>query len=356
VRICFVGHVFHGRTRSSAFIQSILRELGEVTVLSSSPDDAGGIADDEIVEHYRQNAYDLWVFWQTEYVAARLLPLGLRNAVIAPMYDGAAGRPDAFFQQFVNCRFAAFSRELHARFQRLGLRSLCFEYWPPLPEGSTDVTAERQDWSAFFWERRPLEVPNAPLVLEQCQELGIPRLHIHAAPDFAADAAGTASYRTRGRILGIETTTSTWFEDVNEYHAVSAGALFYFAPRLSEGIGMAMLEAMARGQVVVAPDRPTANQYIGHLSSGILYDPDRPLELPRLTEASVREMSAAARTRVAFGREEWERDVERLRSFLLDDGRRWAGSDVSAHFLNGLQRAMRQRRLKSASGSTKMQR
>ena len=340
MKICFVGHTFHGKTRSSQFFQSILAELGEVTVLNSSPDRIG-LADDPVVEHYLSEPYDLWVFWQTEYLAARLIPFGLRNAVIAPMYDGAVGRPDAFFQQFVGCRFASFSRELHRRLQSIDCRSASFEYWPE-PAPKRERSFAPKDWSAFFWERRPLEIPNMGTVAQQCRLMKLGRLHVHAAPDFATDSLG---FSFAGNMQGVDITTSSWFDDPAEYRKVSGDPLFVFAPRLTEGIGMVQLEAMSRGQIVIAADRPTANQYIGNLSSGILYDPDRPYELPRLTEARVAEMSAAAYSRVVFGRQEWEEDIERLKSFLLDDGRRWPNSDNSAHFGRKILHSVRQRRL-----------
>lgn len=344
MKICFVGHTFHEKTRSSDFIRSILKELGEVTVLNSSPDD-DRMDDDAVVLEFLENKYDLWVFHQTEYVAARLLPLGLRNAVIAPMYDGAWAWPDDFFRQFVNCRFLSYSRALHTRLQRLDQRSMSFEYWPepaPVPERSMD----RETWSAFFWERRPLMVPNARSVAQQCRALDIKSLHVHAAPDFPQEAVSTRGFRHRDNLGGVALTTSTWFESAAEFRAVSGAPLFHFAPRLYEGIGMTMLEAMARGQIVVAPDRPTANQYIGHLSSGILYDPERPLDLPDLTASEAEEMSAAARQRVVRGYETWQMDRERLVSFLLEDGKRWPSTDSAAHFGLAIRRAARARRIK----------
>ena len=347
MKICFVGHRFHERTGSTKFLQSILSELGEVTTLASSPDD-DRMADDAIVVEYLTNRYDLWVFLQTEYIAARLVPLGLRNAVLVPMYDGAWARPDDFFRQFVNCRFLSFSRALHTRLQRLDQRSASFEYWPaPLPP--IERPSERASWSAFFWERKPLDVPNARTVAQQCRALEIKKLHIHAAPDFPAEAMSAHGYRNRDNLAGVSLTTSTWFESADEFRTVSGQPLFHFAPRLYEGIGMTMLEAMARGQIVVAPDRPTANEYIGHMSSGILYDPDRPTDLPELTEPEAMELSAAARKRVERGHAAWEADRERLVSFLLDDGRRWPTTDSSAHFALAIRRAARARRTKASA-------
>ena len=342
MKICFVGHTFHERTGSTRFIQSILAEMGTVTVLHSSPDDPR-LADDAVVLEYLNNDYDLWVFLQTEYVAARLVALGLRNAVIIPMYDGVWNHPDDYWRQFVNCRFATFSRTLHARLQRLDLRSASFEYWPePVAPVARDMAQDT--WSAFFWERKPLEAPNARTVAKQCRSLKIGRLHVHAAPDFAHEAASSHSYRRRESLEGVALTTSDWFEHRADYEAVSGAPLFHFAPRLREGIGMTMLEAMARGQIVIAPDRPTTNEYIGHRASGILYDPERPLALPELSESEAASISAAALSRVAFGHRAWTQDRERFVSFLQDDGRRWPTSDASAHFGLQIRRAARARR------------
>lgn len=350
MKICFVGHTFHQRTQSSAFFRSVLEELGEVTQLCSSPDAQGGADDDSIIEHFVSNEYDLWVFWQTEYIAERLVPLGLRNALLAPMYDGAWSRPDNFFKQFVTCRFLSWSRVMHTRLQRLDCRSALFEYWPA-PNPPIERSLDPADRSGFFWERRPFEVPNARQVLRQCRVLGVKKLHLHLVPDFERDKGRSPQPRGRQRIQGVEVSTSNWFDSRADYLEASAMPLFYFAPRLIEGIGMASLEAMANGQIVVAPDRPTANQYIGHMSSGILYDPERPYDLPEMSEQTIRELSAAARSRVTFGHEDWERDRERLKSFVLDDGRRWANTDGSAHFGNRIHAALRQRRVRSAAGA-----
>ncbi|WMS40865.1 glycosyltransferase [Acuticoccus sp. MNP-M23] len=345
MKICFVGHTFHERTGSTRFIQSLLAELGTVTVLHSSPDDPR-LSDDTAVETYLKEDFDLWVFLQTEYVAARLLPLGLRNAVIIPMYDGAWSHSDDYWRQFINCRFATFSRTLHSHLQRLDQRSASFEYWPE-PAAPVARNTAPETWSAFFWERKPQDVPSARTVAKQCRTLKIGSLHVHAVPDFPHEAASAHSYRRRDTLEGVALTTSDWFDDKAEFAAVSGAPLFHFAPRLREGIGMMTLEAMARGQIVVAPDRPTANEYIGHRSSGILYDPERPLALPELSQGEAEDISAAAWSRVEFGHRAWTQDRERLISFLLDDGRRWPNTDSSAHFGLKIRQAARSRKLSS---------
>jgi glycosyltransferase involved in cell wall biosynthesis len=111
-----------------------------------------------------------------------------------------------------------------------------------------------------------------------------------------------------------------------------------FAPRALEGIGMAFLEPMARGQIVVAPDRPTMNEYLRHRTTGLLFDPDRPeLDLAP-TPAMFAAMSRAAVRTVSLGHARWLADRERLVSIIAADGRRWSTRDHSAHFRNEIRR------------------
>jgi hypothetical protein len=57
---------------------------------------------------------------------------------------------------------------------------------------------------------------------------------------------------------------------------MTSKANVFFAPRAREGIGMAFLEAMARGQCVVANHAPTHSEYITHNVSGVLFDLQNP--------------------------------------------------------------------------------
>jgi glycosyltransferase involved in cell wall biosynthesis len=161
-------------------------------------------------------------------------------------------------------------------------------------------------------------------------------------PDFAADAPP----RTSGVIDGVDVVVSRWFDRREAFEVAAGGPAFFFAPRPLEGIGMACLEAMARGQIVIAPDLPAANEYVAHLTSGLLYDPVAPPEgtaLPMLDDVAVTRMSQAARRKAVEGRRTWLADIDRLKSILADDGRRWSTSDASAAFARTIRAAARAR-------------
>jgi hypothetical protein len=338
MRIAFVDHPDHERTGSSRFAREAVALVGETTVLLAGANDPH--ADDAVVDAFLSGRHDRWVFWQTETVAARLVPLGLRGAVLVPMLHRVYPAPDAHFLQFILSRFAVFTRALHTRLQSLGCRSAHFAYAPePLP--IVERAAEKAAWSAFFWQRQDDEVPNGPSVIAQCRALGIARLHIRRS---AGDESGQALVDL-GRREGVAVTVSAFTDDPATARALARHAHVVFAPRPYEGLGLTILEAMAAGQVVIAPDLPAANERIGHMTSGILYELARPLDLPHLTAERLAALGVAARARAAAAHADWLADRDRLASYILDDGRRWSAADGSAAFVNQLRRRAHERRI-----------
>ena len=337
LRFCYVGHRFHERSESTSFLLELLRDIGQVDVFASDPD-ADPSEDDKLVAQIAGARYDCHVFLQTEYVAARLRPFITGRVIIVPMYDGAVGRPDLFWQQFVHATFISFSRTHHEHLETLGCRSAHFAFFPALQPATDYAFVEA---GAFFWERRPDTKVNLHSVLQLCRQLDITSLHVHSAPDFESLARPMS--RLDPHIEAIKLTRSQWFEKRQDYDVIAGAPLFFFAPRLTEGIGMTVLEAMSRGQIVVAPDLPTVNEYISHGTTGILYNPDNPNISLRLEEAALKQISAAARQKIEYGRADWLADTHRLRSILLNDGQRWSTRDVSSHFMNSLRRSASQR-------------
>ncbi len=335
MRFCFVGHKFHKKTRSSIFFIDLLKTLGEVEEFYSSPDE-NDLSDDRLISHLSTSTFDCYIFFQTEYIAEKLVPLGLGRTILVPMYDGAVGRSALFWRQFVDCDFISFSRAHHEDLQRFGLRTAYFQYFPePAPRPELDF---EEPLSAFFWERRPGHEPTLQTVTRLCNLIGIRTLHLHAAPDMGEGAAGRLNRPEAFTMDGVKITASRWFEHRSEFDAVVERAHFVFAPRALEGIGMSFLEAMARGQIVVAPDQPTMNEYVRHRTTGILYQfGDLNIDF-KPTAATLSQISRAAILKITSGHKHWQLDQERLKSLLSNDGRRWSTKDVSSHFRNEIRR------------------
>ncbi len=334
MKIAYVGHTAHNKTLSNEFFTNILKDIGEVRYFSYSPDHDGDGAIDVLTAQILDGQYDKVIFWQTEEVAKSVVPaLDQRRVILVPMWDGAVTRDGNFWHQFQGLRFISFSRKLHETLLICGLRSSYFQYFSePAPELDQNIAAGER--TAFFWERRPSEALNLSVVYEQCSLLQVEKLYLHAVPDFTQDMA-----QQRLRILqlngeSIPIFVSGWMEDKSEKEALVSGKTFYFAPRSIEGIGMGVVEALARGQIVVSPDNSTMNEYIGHLSSGILYEPKRPFDIPRLTKSEIKKLSEGAYAHARFGYERWLKDIERLKSMIRSDQRRWLATDYGAHFSN----------------------
>ena len=337
LRYAFIGHRFHERSKSTQFFQQILCEIGDVEVFTADPD-ADATENDELIGILIEKTFECFVFLQTEFLAEQLRPLTSSRIIIIPMYDGAIGRADAFWRQFVGARFVSFCREHHEHLVELDCDSTSFQYFPPCKPLQERDPARR---TAFFWERRPDLSINLGLVLDLCGQLGVQALHVHAAPDFER-----SRNNTRSRIMqmgNMSVTWSTWFDQREDYEAAATASLFFFAPRLREGIGMASLEAMSAGQIVVAPDLPSTNEYVGHATTGILYNPQNPQIERSFSETELVNIAIAARQRAEIGRTQWLADVDRLKSLLLDDGRRWSTGDASSRFFNDLRAAASRR-------------
>ncbi|BAK65694.1 hypothetical protein SLG_10190 [Sphingobium sp. SYK-6] len=343
MRICFVGHAFHKLSRSHIFFLDILKALGSVEEYYHSPDDPRDPADD-IVAAIAAKRFDRYIFWQTEYIASELLcATEFGRMILIPMFDAASHYDETWWQRFQMHRFIAFSRAMHETLQCAGLDSSYFQYFPePAAEPITFAEPE----GAFFWERRPMERTNASQVRAQCRALGLTKLHVHAAPDRPHHRIAQSARLAQMKDGAVPVSVSGWFDDRAALDACASTFRFYFAPRTQEGIGATFLEAMARGQIVLAPDAPTMNEYIGHLSSGILYDPDAPLSLPILSKSDLDRISTGAFQRVRLGHERWLKDRERLNSIILDDRRRWSYSDSAASFGNLLRREAHERALR----------
>jgi hypothetical protein len=335
MRICYVGHKFHNKTRSTQFFLDIIKTLGSVEEFFSSPDEPDS-ADDALIATLATSTFDCYIFLQTEYIAERLLPFGLGRFILVPMYDGAKGRPPRFWRQFLDAQFISFSRVHHEELQRLDCKTAYFQYFPK--PGLTAAYDFAQPHSAFFWERLPGRQPTLQTILRLCNELGIKTLHLHAAPDFVGHGGRRLTGPEASEMDGVQVTASSWFESAADLHAVAERAHFMFASRPLEGIGMSFLEAMARGQIVIAPNGPTMNEYIRHRTTGILYDFGRLKMNWQPTFDELNAISCAAVHKAADGFEEWSLDQERLKSLIVNDGRRWSTMDVSSHFKNEIRR------------------
>lgn len=298
MKVFFFDHAFHKKTASSHFFVQLLSTSFEVEHIFFEPN-----ADSSWINASVIGKNDIIVLWQMDFLAPLFLGRGLKVVVI-PMFDGSWGGPDLHWLFARNAVFINFSLSLHNRIEEMGGRSTLVRYYPEVTP--TPCVREDDDVNVFFWRRRPEDGIDFDLV-DCLVGREASSIHIHDAPDDPSQAY-RLSRVPKGRKYRL--TQSRWFESEADYSAVLSQANVFIAPRNGEGIGMAMVDALARGMVVIASDVPTHNEYIADGINGVLFDLASPC--PVALKGRMRSLSAMAWRAAQFGRERWLASVPKI--------------------------------------------
>jgi hypothetical protein len=297
MRAAFLANSFHLlKTKSSDFFVDLLRDtFDEVSVIPFK--EAWG----RVPGHH----WDVMVLWMDMMDPRELEALGIRNIVIVPMYDSCS-HEESFWRRYAQYKVLCFSRTLYESLSAWGMDAQYFQYFPPTPKKLAAPPSSAL--SAFFWPRTD------KLTWETVKRLvGGTRfegIQFHWTNAIHPDISGfpsEADVRSYGLQVSSWTANRTEFENLLAPHGV------FFASRASEGIGMSFLEAMSRGMCVVAPDRPTMNEYIRHENNGLLYDLDNPVSLDF---SGWQELGVRAAEYCREGRSRWEGSQGELQAFL----------------------------------------
>jgi hypothetical protein len=302
-KLLFIDHVFHQKTRSSEFFKEFLRQHFEVEEIHIDP-----MAPLKDIARACEAQADVVLVWQLDFLVPIFLSAGCKTIAV-PMYDGSANMPDLHWMWAHQARFINFSRRLHDRVSRVGGTSMLVKYFPK-PQ-TTHRLPEFDTLRVFLWQRRPNEGINLSLV-ERLLGPQLSSLHIHDSAD--DPEIDTAPFMRRS-LNSYDFTSSRWFQSSAQYLDLLDRANVFVAPRRSEGIGMAMIEAMSRGMVVLASDWPVHDEYISNWINGVLFNPDAPGEFT-LTRSDAERLSDMASRTVAIGHETWRDNLPALVNFI----------------------------------------
>lgn len=309
-RIAYIDHSFHRTTRSTEFLPEVLQRHGHV--VEHFWDDAwqGGppVAWNEVAAH------DVVIMFQSFCRPDRpYFRQSHPNVIYIPMLDqfglwqGPLYNLSAFWEPFQGSKVLNFSNALQSMTTAFGIASHFTRYYQPV---TASPASARDGLHGFFWLRRELQLP-WKTIRQLIEGVRFDSFHIHLATDPGTPAPQLPSAEDIGR---HRITTSTWFEHKADLHALMERANVYFAPRAEEGIGQSFLEAMGRGQCVVAPNQGTMNEYILPGFNGLLFDilHPQPLDFSDVTR-----LGARARESTIAGRAAWERAEDELVRFVL---------------------------------------
>lgn len=299
--LALVDHSFHQQTRSSDFLRAYLHDHFTVTEYW---DDSWRGGQTVTVDQLNRGQFSHIIFLQT---LPPLQDLGRVQGrmVWVPMYDGVYQYDKTFWLQVTRLPLTVicFSRTLYDLIQQYGVDCHYLQYWlnPETVPMQTDFSTKR----LFFWQRTDITWNEVKQLLgEQTLDQCILKLD----PD-PGHAAVYPSEQDRKR-YHIEVVSGTLSRPA--YDRLLERSNIFIAPRRYEGIGLSMLEAMARGMTVIALDHPTMNEYIKNDLNGLLCSEDfRTVNLEK-----IQQLGTQARADSMQGWKQWQLDQTRLYTIL----------------------------------------
>lgn len=310
-RIAYIDHSFHSKTLSTLFLVDILRRHDHDVDLfwDDSWKGGEGIPFDSVIDYDVIIMFQTWCQPISQYYRRRH-----DNVIAIPMldslglYKGPVYNCLHVWESFHGCKVLSFSSAVHSIVTSLGMSSLYVRYTPP--PAAAPLTRSIDGLRGFFWIRRD-DLVSWSMVKELIGPTLFDGLHLHISPDPYSPQPTLPTQEDRQR---YNITTSSWFDNKEDFFNILHNANVFFAPRAEEGIGQSFLESMARGQCVIALDNGTMNEYIIHGVNGLLY---RKNNLAPLDFTRVPEMGINAWQTMVQGNNTWLSQEKELVDYIL---------------------------------------
>jgi FkbM family methyltransferase len=225
-------------------------------------------------------------------------------------------------------RILAYTPLISERSIAAGLPTLLVRYAPD--PGRFPETVWSEGRILYYWNR--VGLVRKDTLIRLCKELQIRKLLFR--PFLDPGIPQELGYDVTTREAGFEVETVPFFDSPAEANAFTSRANVVIAPRPSEGVGLAFLEAMAAGKAVLSVNRPTMSEYIEHGRTGILLKAKKiwwsngtPMLSTRVSGrqdwsavkgADLEAIGRNARKAMSDCQRVWQDDVVAIRKFVLD--------------------------------------
>ena len=276
MRVLFADHECHRKTRSADFFLEILRERFELDLhYYSACYDC--LMPDRLVERA-----DIVVFW--EFLPGRRdICIPGKPCVFVPMYDNEWGSKWQWRRiARSGMGVISFCDAVAAHAKSCGVENVLSVHYAPDPGRLEPSSGDPR--KALYWNRGNFS------------ERQIRSLFADGAID--------------------ELSVQTGFMPREEYDEFSGRFGVCVAPRRKEGIGMAFLEQLARGNCVIAHDDATMNEYIADGANGILLDFDKPKR--KISAGEIAAVRKNARAFAFTARKRWLAERDAIAPFLME--------------------------------------
>lgn len=295
--IAFVDLSFHiNNTKSSQFFVDILKPLGDVHLIPN--EDAW-----RIIPKLKPDVLILWQFLMSP---DQIDSYHVKNVIIIPMYDACPHELE-FWTPFKKYKFFCFSKTFYNFLTENNFNCIYSQYYMK-PSASQAAKSAVNIQNAFFWQRYEKLTWNT--IKNVAEKLPIKHLHFHTGLASSEDTRPTDE-----EIKKYSINFTSWFENKSDMDIILDTSGIYIAPRLSEGIGLSFIEAIARGNFICAYDAPTMNEYVTDGVDGILFTEDK-IPSKKITKAQIALMQKKSFARAKKGYKAWNDSLEGIRNFV----------------------------------------
>ncbi len=267
LNILIVDHICHKMTKSFDFLIKLLSEQFDVDVFYYEKHGVCRIPSDQI-------ARADWVVF-LEFLPWRFrLGVSGKKCLFVPMYDNEWSSVWQW-RRIAKSRMSilSFSSHVTNHALRYGVEPsrLLDVRFAPNPEKYQDMQGDPR--KLLLWERGDISFDT----IKKCFAPGdLDKILILRHPDERISYSKISDEDKRNYNVEVR---EVGFLPEDEYKALMSECGLYVAPRLKEGIGMAFLEAMAMGKVVIAHNEGTMNEVIEHGKNGWLLNMRKPMQV-----------------------------------------------------------------------------
>ncbi len=308
MKIIFIGHLKHVTTKSSQFFLDI---FSDHQIDKFFFDDKNA---KQVIDKIQPDKYDLAICWQYDFMVPFFQSYNIPTVAV-PMYDGSFGHRKEHWINISKARHVNFSQTLHFKSSNFGAVSLFNQYYLN-PDLFSQVSFDGS-LNGFLWQRRPKEINYLNCMDYFNNYKVLDSLILHTYPDFEDDKTLYIPSDNFCKDNNI-TILHGYQEDKSVIDNHLQKSNIYFAPRVTEGIGMGFLEALTRGMCVVALDQPTHNEYIVDGINGFLADNNtKCMKFVDNFSKRARECGLRARENCFIGYSKWLKSIPQLKDFVL---------------------------------------
>ena len=299
MKVLFVDHACHKRTKSFDFFRNLVASAHETDVFYFE-------------RHYHCNLPREKVDWADVVVFCEFIPFRFacgvtgKRCVFLPMYDNEWGSKGLWRRlALLGMNVISFCRAVSGHARKCGVENVLDVQFAFDPEKFKGMSGDPR--TVMLWERGDVSFVAVKAMFrpEDVDKVVVVRRDEEGVAYEPISDADMAAYHVEIKSGG--------FLPKDEYFAMLSEAGVYIAPRCKEGIGMAFLEQLAMGKCVIAHNAPTMNEYIESGKNGILVDLRYPRRIRAEEIAAAREGSSASAAQLFS---EWRKSETRILAFF----------------------------------------